>query len=331
MPTLVWDQPEDRTYETGLDRGVLYLPDGSGVVWNGLVSVIEKFDKTTAPVYFDGMKINDLVTLGDFSATMKAVTYPDEFVAVEGSADLRKGVSFEDQKPQVFGLCYRTSFGDDDAGNSTGYKLHILYNVTAIPHEKTYASASNTPSLVEFEWDIVAVPEETPGFRPTAHLVIDSRDVDPLLLSDLENQLYGTSAVNAALIPMSDLVSFLQNWYRIKITDNGDGTWSADVNPDIISVLSWSDAPFDSLFVLAGANAVFSADGTQYTLSDTTDSSDIHEISIKFNPDGSWSATSDSDLLVPPETLDGEFQIFNANAIFLDPDTYQISDTGIND
>ncbi len=43
MPAIVWDNIGDRFYESGLDRGVLYLSDGSGVPWNGLISIIEKF------------------------------------------------------------------------------------------------------------------------------------------------------------------------------------------------------------------------------------------------------------------------------------------------
>ena len=30
MPPLVWDQVGERLYETGVDHGVLYLPDACG-------------------------------------------------------------------------------------------------------------------------------------------------------------------------------------------------------------------------------------------------------------------------------------------------------------
>ena len=41
MAILTWDGVGDRTYETGVDRGVLYTPNLSGVynngfAWNGL-------------------------------------------------------------------------------------------------------------------------------------------------------------------------------------------------------------------------------------------------------------------------------------------------------
>lgn len=327
MPEIVWDQETDRTYEAGLDRGVLFLPDGTGVPWNGLTSVVEKNSKTVSSVYFDGMKIQDPVSVGDFTATMKAVTYPEEFVDIEGSGDLRSGIKLQDQPPQVFALCYRTSIGDNMEGDINAYKIHILYNITAVPSDKTFATVSKDPSLTEFEWTLYAIPEETAGFRPTGHLVIDSRTTDPLLLSDLEKQLYGTQAADATLMTMPDLVSFMKNWYRIKITDNGDGTWSADINDELVNeLLLWLDGIAMGTFQLSGANAIFSTDETQYTLSDTLDASDIAEIKIQYNDDGSWTATADSpSLIILPG--DGTFQILNAQAIFLDDETYRISDT----
>lgn len=326
MPALAWDDPGSKVYESGLDRGVLYLPDGTAVPWNGLTSVVEKFDKAVSPIYFDGMKIQDAFAPGDFAATMKAITYPDEFIEVEGVVSMRSGVYLEDQIPQTFGLCWRTQI-DDDAADAGGYKINILYNVTAIPSDKTYASGSDQPSLVEFEWNLTSVPEEYAGFRPTSHIILDTRDVDPLLLSDLENQLYGTQETDATLMTMPDLLSFMQNWYRIKVTDNGDGTFTMDINDDISAdLLTWLDSPTDGTFQLSGANAIFTADELEYTLADTMDASDIAEIKITYNVDGSWTATADSDaLLILPG--DGTFQILNAEVVWLDDETYRISDT----
>ena len=46
MTALTWDQVGDRRYETGVDKGVLYLADPSGQytegeAWNGLTAVNE--------------------------------------------------------------------------------------------------------------------------------------------------------------------------------------------------------------------------------------------------------------------------------------------------
>lgn len=320
MATLAWDKVGSRVYETGLDRGVLYLPDGSAIPWNGLTSIIESFDKEVSPVYYDGMKINDLIVLGDFAATMKAVTYPEEFVELESLATSRRGIFFDDQPPQMFGLCYRTKIGNDLEGDEAGYKIHLIYNVIAVPNEKTYATTSVDPSLVEFEWNISAVPEEVPGFRPTAHIVIDSRSVDPWLLEDLEQMLYGSSHADAALIPMPDLVNYINTWYRLKIIDNGDGTWTAISKRDSQIVIG-----FEDMVTIFEANAVYLDEDT-YEISDTFDLSDVPQIKFVNNGDGSWTASTDQDGLFTINS-DGSFVINNANAVYVTPEWYRVDDT----
>lgn len=321
MPILVWDKLGERTYESGLDKGVLFLPDGSGVPWNGLTSVIENFDKEVSPVYYDGKKVHNLVALGDFSATMKAITYPDEFTEIEGLSPLRNGMYLGDQKPQVFGLCYRTRIGDDINGDVAGYKIHILFNVTAIPSQKEYATISDDPSLVEFEWQLFAVPEEVSGFRPTSHFIIDSRDFDPLLLEDLEAMLYGSILETATLLPMSELVAYIREWYRVKIVDNGDGSWTAtSVRDSFIQVLN-----DDGLFQIIEVNAVY-LNEDEFQLSDTLDISDVPHIKIVNNGDGTWTATTSQDDLIVMTTPD-TFELLNANATYLDADTFVLQDT----
>lgn len=320
MAELIWDEVGERTYETGLDRGVLYLPDGSAVPWNGLTSVIEAFDREVAPVYFDGMKINDLVTLGDFAATMKAVTYPKEFDELEGLGNPKHGIFLGDQKPKLFGLCYRVQKGNDLEGEAMGHKIHVLYNVTAIPNEKTYATLGQDPSLVEFEWNLTAVPEEAPGYRPTAHFIIETAKTDPWLLEEIESMLYGSSTASAALIPMQDLVSYIFNWFRIKITDNGDGTWTATTQRD--GFISFGA---DDFFQIVGANAWY-LDEFTYRISDTESIFDVPQIKIVDLGDGTWVAVTENDQLFSVDE-DGIFEILNANAIFINADEYEVSDT----
>lgn len=320
MPQLVWDKVGDRVYQTGLDRGVLYLPDGSAVPWNGLTSIVEKSNRQSVPVYYDGAKIGETSILGEFQASMRALTYPDEFTDLEGVAYARRGVYFGDQAPKAFGLCYRTQIGNDIDGLSVGYKLHIIYNLTAIPSDKSYTTLSADSSIEEFEWNITAVPEEFPGFRPTAHIVLDSRELDPWLLEDIESKLYGSSTSVAVLIPMPDLVEFMTEWARIKIVDNGDGTWSATADRPGFITLS-----VDEIFTLIDANVIY-VDTYTYIISDTRDITDLPQIKIIDNENGTWTASTDSeDLIVVNE--DGTFEIRNATMIPLSPGTYIISDT----
>lgn len=320
MPILVWDRPEERTYETGLDRGVLYLPDGTAVPWNGLTAVIEKNDREVTEVYYDGAKINDLVTIGSFSATMKAVTYPDEFIELEGATQLRSGFYANDQSPTTFGLCYRSRIGNALDGDVSAYKLHLLYNVTATPADKTYATAGDDPSLVEFEWDISAVPENIPGIRPTAHITVDSRELDPWLLEDLEEMLYGASFNDAYMLPMPEFVSWINNWYRVLIKYNGDGTWTAIAEREGV-ILFDKDDP--TKFSIVGANA-FYIDDVTYEIATTRDIKDIKTVVIRDNFDGTWTASTSTDDLI--ELVDdGDFILHGVNIIFESEDMYRVA------
>lgn len=265
MSRLIWDNVGERVYETGVDRGVLYLPNGSAVPWNGLTSVTEKFDMESSPVYFDGRKIIDQITLGDFSGSLKAITYPDEFLAVEGHHSFRLGASVTDQYIQTFGLCYRTLISDDM--NAQDYKLHILYNLTAIPSDQSFVTLSDTPSFTEFEWNLTAVPEDISGlgYRPSSHLIIDSRIIDPALVLDIEDKLYGTDSVAAIQPTMAELMVFIADWYRIAFIDNGDGTWTATTPSD--HVISFSDAD-PTRFQIDGVDTTY-LDSVTYEVSDT--------------------------------------------------------------
>ncbi len=322
MTSLVWDQVGDRKFENGLDKGVLYLPDGSGVAWNGLTEVQQKFNQDSTPVYFDGMRVNNLITLGSFEASMKAVTYPDEFLEIEGQAILRPGLYLGDQPLKTFGLCYRTYMGDDFNGPGAAYKLHVIYNLTAIPTDTTHASLSDSPELVEFEWDLAAIPTDTTGFRPTAHMIVDSRDVDPWLLEDIEDILYGNSDSNASLLPIDDLIAYLDEWFRIQIVDHGDGTWSAIEYRDGANIVFLPDGEFE----IHDCNAIYTVEDIEFIISDTMDAADIPTIDITDHNNGTWTAQSSVDALIEMVQPD-LFAIHDANVFWIDEFTYEISDT----
>lgn len=323
MSQILWDQVGSRSYETGLDRGVLYLNDGTVVPWNGLTAIVEKSNKEASPTYYDGMKVQDRVILGDFSAVMRAVTYPEQFVAVEGLGKVRNGVWLGDQVPQVFDLCYRTFIGNDLEGEQAGYKIHILYNLTAIPSDKTYATLSINPSIVEFEWDISAVPDETVGFRPTAHIILNSGDMDPWLLEAVEEMLYGGQYVDPSLPPLGELVTFMDTWYRWKVTDNGDGTYTLESGRPGMPIFTGSDL---EVFQALGVYVIHHDDGT-FTVYDTYDIADIPQIKIVDNGDGTWTAITEHENLIAVDPVTGYFNIFNANATMTSPDKYRLSDT----
>ena len=200
MSKLVWDQTGERYYETGVKQGVLY-PQATGgtypkgVAWNGLTAVTESpSGAETTALYADDIKYLNLISAEEFGATIEAYTYPDEFAQCDGSATLATGVSIGQQSRKAFGLCYRTTLGNDVDGNDFGYKLHIIYNALAAPSEKAYATINDSPEAITFSWEVTTTPVNVPGFKPTASITIDSTKVDKSKLASLEEILYGKDA-----------------------------------------------------------------------------------------------------------------------------------------
>jgi hypothetical protein len=322
MSRLTWDKVSGRLYENGIDQGVLYLSSGVAVPWSGLTAVDEKPQRNVNPVYFDGRKLNNGVTPGDFSATLSAVTYPDEIEELEGATLLRTGVLVKDQPPKTFALCYRTMIANAATGEAVGYKIHVIWNVTAIPTDRSYASLSDDPEIVEFQWDLVAVPEELPGMRPTAHVTIDTRKLDPWFLEELEQRLYGGTFANASLLSMPEFFTFLNEWYRVRIVDNGDGTWSAiEARPGFITFNVDMD-----IFTIIKVKAFYISED-EYIISDT-EGAEQYSVEIEVSPDGIWSATTDNDAIIDIE--DDVFQIRAIEVDFAGPDMYRISSQNPN-
>ena len=200
MPRITWDDTSKRLYETGVKMGVLYpiQPDGAytkGVAWNGLTAVTESPSGAEATaLYADDIKYLNLMSNEEFGATIEAYTYPDEFAECDGSAALAKGVMIGQQKRKTFGLCYRTTLGNDVEGNDYGYKLHLVYGCLAAPSEKAYSTINDSPEAITFSWEVSTTPVAVTGFKPTSQITIDSTKVDTSKLSALENVLYGTNA-----------------------------------------------------------------------------------------------------------------------------------------
>lgn len=205
MAKLVWDESGKRIYETGVQKGVLYVQDEGGtypkgVAWNGLTAVTESPSGAEAtPLYADDIKYLELRSAEEFGATIEAYTYPEEFEACDGSASLAKGVTIGQQDRKAFGLCYRTVVGNDVQGNAHGYKLHLIYGAVAAPSEKAYATVNDSPEAVTFSWEITTTPVEMEGFKPTASITIDSTKVDKSKLAELEKKLYGDTSTEAQL------------------------------------------------------------------------------------------------------------------------------------
>lgn len=219
MTALVWDELAERFFETGTDRGVLYIPTNGeyteGVAWNGLTGVTESpSGAEPTKQYADNIAYVTLMSREEFAATIEAFTCPDEFWQFDGVATTSGGLQIGQQKRGDFGFSFRTKKGnavDEDAG----YILHLVYGAKASPSEKAYKTINDSPEPVTFSWALTTTPVPVTGMRPTAIIKIDSTDprVDPAKLAQLEAILYGDNVGegggNDPRLPLPDEVSEL--------------------------------------------------------------------------------------------------------------------------
>lgn len=221
MPKLKWDQIGERYYETGTKKGVLYPQVGSayptGYAWNGLSAVTESPDGAEATdIYADDIKYLSMRSVENYKGTIEAYTYPDEFAACNGEAELIDGVTIGQQPRKPFGFSWVTTIGNDVEYDDHGYKIHLVWGATASPSEKSYQTINDSPEAITFSWSIDTVPIDIgtingTSYKPTAHMEIDSRKFNtaPLKqkLQALEDVLYGTdgegsSEGTAASLPL---------------------------------------------------------------------------------------------------------------------------------
>lgn len=200
-PLLVWDEIGERTYHTGIEKGVLYNFNtstkayDSGVAWSGLTKVDEKpTGGDITDIYADDIKYLSLQGTEKFEASLEAYDSPDEFDKCDGTATIATGVSIGQQNRETFGLSYVTLLGNDTLGNDYGYEIHCIYGCRAQPSEKSLETVNDSPNAATLSWEIKTTPVNVPGFKPTANLVINSRTTDPDKLATIEAILWGTPA-----------------------------------------------------------------------------------------------------------------------------------------
>jgi hypothetical protein len=201
-------------YEYGVSNAVLYL-EGEGVAWNGLINVDEGASGTqNLDTYFDGRRLVILQEIGDFDARVEAFTYPDEL---------------EDPGIRRFGFSYRTA-------HSAGDRIHVVYNALFKPPDSRWGTVGATPSPSIFAWDLQATAINIPGARPSSRLIIDTADTSPELVALVEGWLYGTADTEPRLPDPEEFVDTFEAATTLRITQNGDGTYTAS-GPDHIVVL----------------------------------------------------------------------------------------------
>lgn len=263
---ITWDKPDERLYSYGLDRGVLYITGRNPVPWNGLQQFDEGGSGTTTMYYRDGIVYLADSDASDFVGKMTAMAYPDAFGECIGFPQVTDGLFVDNQKPKRFGLSYRTLVGSGAKGDLFGYQIHLVYNcmATIAPRQRKTLGSSMDPTT--FDFDVVCTPVKMTGMRPTAHYVIDTRNMSPSKVTQLENLIYGNGSTVGVMPDPDDLFDLMNFGDAIIATLHTDGTFTIDASAENVYAIDADHFQMDNIF------GTDNLDGT-YLISDggTTD------------------------------------------------------------
>lgn len=235
MSPITWDAVGSRRYEAGVDHGVLYIPDVSGVysngvAWNGLTTVTESPSGAESnKQYADNIVYVNLQSAEEFGLTIEAFTYPDEFNQFDGNAVVN-GVAYGQQARKGFGLSYRTGVGNDVLGTALGEKLHLVYGCLASPSEKAFSTVNDSPEAVAFSWEVSTTPAPFAAGKPVSLITIDSTKVDATKYQTLKDQLYGASGNPQLPTPDAVAAIFGAGQTSVRLTGNNAPTYNSSTH-----------------------------------------------------------------------------------------------------
>lgn len=212
---ITWDEAQNRIYEYGVSKGVLYPmnDDGAydtGVAWNGLINITDNPEGADiTKLWADGIQYAGIRGAEEYHNSIEAYTYPEEFAACDGSASPIEGMHIGQQPRKKFGLCWRTEVGNANT-DTYGYKIHVAYGLSASPSEKSHDTVNDSPDAQTFSWDAEGTPVEMAGYKATAKLEFDSVKLGASKMAALEKLLYGSTESAAKLPDPSEILSALQ-------------------------------------------------------------------------------------------------------------------------
>lgn len=215
MAKLVFDEIGKRLYQIGIAECVLFVQKANGtyengVAWNGVTGITESpSGADVTALWADNIKYLELRAAEEFGGTIEAYTYPDEFEECDGTASVVDGVVIGQQPRKKFALAYKTKIGNDTVGDDYGYKLHIVYNASASPTERSFQTVNDSPDVEASSWEFTTTPvkfsEKYKNYKPTSIITIDSTKADSTKLKTLETQIYGGDSAESTL-PTPDAV-----------------------------------------------------------------------------------------------------------------------------
>lgn len=226
MTKLEWNRPGSRLFENGIDQAVLFVDNGPGVPWSGMIGITNKATSgETRDVYIDGVKANSEATIEEYVGTLEALFYPNEFEACDGLGyDLDSLVRIGQQTRKPFHLAYRSWVGNDLDGQQSEYKIHLLYNLHVMPSKRKFKSLARDVELQTFSWDLSSIPEPVPGYLPTSHLIFESSKLYPKILQQLEEIIFGGYYTDSRMPMPTEVVNLVGDYLPVRLIQNKSAT-----------------------------------------------------------------------------------------------------------
>lgn len=212
MARLTWGNPSERFYENGVDQGVLYVDPDNGVAWNGLISVEESpIGGEARPTYLDGVKIRNFSAAEEYEATIDTFSAPVEFRPCDGISAIQNGLLLTQQPRKSFNFSYRTMIGTA-ANKNHGYKIHLVYNALAAPSSRSNQTLGSSDEVINMSWTVTTRPPLISGIKPTAHVIIDTREVPAGLIPVVESIVYGDELTVARIPSITELIDLFESY-----------------------------------------------------------------------------------------------------------------------
>lgn len=219
MSKIVWNELANRTFETGVSKGVLYPQENGaypkGVAWDGLTGVTESPSGAEPTKLYAANGVHAvLMSNEEYAATIEAYLYPPEFGPCNGEGEVIAGVTIGQQTRQPFGFSYVTQIGDANGNTDYGYKINIVYGAVASPSERAHATMGESPEAETMSWEVTTTPVEVPAigdktFKPTATFTLNSLTTDATKMKAVEDILYGTADAEPRLPLPTELFELL--------------------------------------------------------------------------------------------------------------------------
>lgn len=205
--TANWSDPGARLYSVGVDRGMIYTPNG--VPWVGLISVTPEPGADSEVKYLDGVAFGATRTPTSFAAEIQCFTKPAEFDRMLGAA-LPGSLKIHGQPPPITTLTFSWRNTFKDASEKEFHEIHIAYGCRIFETEVGYNTFSDSPEPDLRSFRIVSsAPEYHGGYKPVSHVSFDSFTTPPEKFRSVEAVLYGNSGVTPRVPTIAELRDYL--------------------------------------------------------------------------------------------------------------------------